>query len=306
MSNQIAMRNRPWTKARTQNLIVDILIYSFIIIVCLTCVLPFIHVISKSISEERFVFTKQVVLLPKGNLNLDAYKKILNDATIVRSLYVTVVVTVIFTVIGMIITIFAAYPLSRKDLKGRYVLSFIFMFTMYFSGGMIPDYLLISNLNMLETMSALIFPLAFSAYNLLIMKNSLASSIPDSLVESALIDGASHFRILRSIVIPLSKPIIATLSLFYAVGRWNTYQDALFYIKQRTDLRPLQLKLYYLIIAAQESFQNTISDTGNVQLTDPEILKASCIVFATLPIICVYPFVQKYFVQGTMIGAVKG
>ena len=306
MSNQIAMRKRPWTKARTQNLIVDILIYSFIIIVCLTCVLPFIHVISKSISEERFVFTKQVVLLPKGNLNLDAYKKILNDATIVRSLYVTVVVTVIFTVIGMIITIFAAYPLSRKDLKGRYVLSFIFMFTMYFSGGMIPDYLLISNLNMLETMSALIFPLAFSAYNLLIMKNSLASSIPDSLVESALIDGASHFRILRSIVIPLSKPIIATLSLFYAVGRWNTYQDALFYIKQRTDLRPLQLKLYYLIIAAQESFQNTISDTGNVQLTDPEILKASCIVFATLPIICVYPFVQKYFVQGTMIGAVKG
>ena len=188
----------------------------------------------------------------------------------------------------------------------RSVINFIFIFTMYFAGGMIPDYLLMNSLGMLEKMTSLVLPLAFSAYNLVIMKNSLESSIPDSLVESALIDGASHYTILRRLVLPLSKPIIATLSLFYAVGRWNTYSDAMFYIKQNKALRPLQLKLYYLIISATESFQGSINDTGMTRYTDPEILKAACIVFATLPIIVVYPFLQKYFVQGTMIGAVKG
>ena len=145
-----------------------------------------------------------------------------------------------------------------------------------------------------------------SAYNLVIMKNSLESSIPDSLVESALIDGANHYTILGKIVLPLSKPILATLTLFYAVGRWNTYSDAMFYIKQNTAMRPLQLKLYYLIVAATESIQGSINDVAMSTVMDPEILKAACIVFATVPIILVYPFVQKYFVQGTMIGAVKG
>lgn len=155
---------------------------------------------------------------------------------------------------------------------------------------------------MLDTLWSLILPLAFSAYNLLIMKNVLSSSVPVSLEESARIDGAGHFRILWSIVVPLSKPIIATLSLFYAVGRWNAYQDALFYIKQRTDLRPLQLKLYYLIVQASESFQ---LEGSQITISNPEVLKASCVVFATLPILLIYPFIQKYFVQGVMIGAVK-
>ena len=173
---------------------------------------------------------------------------------------------------------------------------------MYFSGGIIPDYLLVNSLGMLDSLWSLILPLSFSAYNLLIMKNSIAHSIPISLEESARIDGASHFKILWSIVLPLSKPILATISLFYAVGRWNAYQDALFYIKQRVDLRPLQLKLYYLIVQSSESFQ---LEATSVQLSNPEVLKASCIVFATLPIICIYPFIQKYFVTGVMVGAVK-
>lgn len=294
-----------WTASRVKNKAIDIVIYVFITLVSLTCLLPFIHVVSKSISEERFVVTKQVFLIPKG-LTFDAYLKVFADASIMQSLYVTVIMTVLFTVLGMFLTICAAYPLSRKNLKGRKVIIFIFIFTMYFAGGMIPDYLLMNSLGMLEKMTSLVLPLAFSAYNLVIMKNSLESSIPDSLVESALIDGASHYTILRRLVLPLSKPIIATLSLFYAVGRWNTYSDAMFYIKQNKALRPLQLKLYYLIISATESFQGSINDTGMTRYTDPEILKAACIVFATLPIIVVYPFLQKYFVQGTMIGAVKG
>jgi len=294
---------KAWTKARVKNLIIDIIIYTFILLVSLTCVLPFIHVFSKSISGEAYVIANKIILLPKG-ITLDAYKKIFADASIVRSLYVTVIVTVLFTIVGMIITICAAYPLSRKELKGRTGLTFLFMFTMYFSGGIIPEYLLMNQLGMLDTWASLILPLAFSPYNLLIMKTSLQSSIPDSLVESAHLDGAGQIRILWSIVLPLSKPIIATLSLFYAVGRWNAYQDALFYIKQRTDLRPLQLKLYYLVVASTESFQAAVE--GSAQLTNPEVLKASCIMFATIPIICIYPFVQKYFVQGTMVGSVKG
>lgn len=296
-------RKKEWSKTRIANIGIDTIIYIILILVALTCVLPFIHVFSKSISDEAYVIANKIILLPK-DINFDAYKKIFADASILRSLYVSVIVTVSFTVVGLIITLCAAYPLSRSTLKGRTIFTFLFMFTMYFSGGIIPEYLLMNELNLLDTWAVLIFPLAFSPYNLLIMKNSLQNTIPDSLIESAVIDGAGHFRILKSIIVPLSKPIIATLALFYAVGRWNAYQDALFYIKQNTALRPLQLKLYYLIVTATESFQAALE--GSAQYTNPEVLKASCIMFATIPIICIYPFVQKYFVQGTMIGSVKG
>jgi putative aldouronate transport system permease protein len=265
-------------------------------------VLPFIHVISKSFSSEAYVIANKVFLLPKG-FTLEAYRKVFADSSIIQSLFVTILVTVLFTALGMFLTTCAAYALSRPQLVGRKFLTFLCMFTMYFSGGIIPEYLLINSLGLLDTIWSLILPLSFSAYNLLIMKNVMNSSIPASLEESARIDGAGHFRILGSIFLPLSKPIMATLSLFYAVGRWNAYQDALFYIKQRTNLRPLQLKLYYLIVQASETFQ---LEASTVSLTNPEILKASCVVFATLPILCVYPFLQRYFVQGAMIGAVKG
>ena len=293
-----------WTRTRVKDAVVDSFLHLFVILVSLSCVLPFLHVLSKSISDEKYVITKSVVLIPKG-INFDAYSKILADASIIRSLYISIIVTLLFTALGIVLTLCAAYPLSRPNLKGRKALTFIFMFTLYFSGGIIPEYLLMYNLGLLDKLVVLILPLAFSAYNFLIMKTALQSSIPESLIESAVIDGASHFTILTRLVIPLSKPIIATLSLFYMVGRWNTYMDAMFYIKQRVDLRPLQLKLYYLIIAATEAFQSQATDVG-VRYTDPEVLKASTIMFATIPIICIYPFLQKYFVKGALIGSVKG
>ena len=302
-TNTVVVKNKKaWTAARVRNLIIDILIWAILIVVSLLCLLPFIHVLSKSISEEAYVVANKVVLLPKG-FSLNAYKKIFADASIMRSMYVTVVVTIAFTAIGMFLTICAAYVLSRRNLKGRKVMTFLIMLTMYFVAGTIPDYLLMSNLHMLDTWWCLILPLCFAPYNLLIMKNNFQSNISDSLIEAAVIDGANHFTILAKIVVPLSKPIIATIALFYAVGRWNAYQDALYYIKQNTSLRPLQLKLYYLVVAATESFQ---AEGGNVGvLTNPEVLKAACVIFATVPIIIVYPFLQKYFVQGTMVGAVK-
>lgn len=294
---------RTLTVSKKKDLTVDIFFRVLLILMSIICLFPFIHVLSKSISEESFVIANKVVLLPKG-FSLNAYSKIFADSSILRSMFVTIVVTVSFTLIGMFLTVCSAYALSRRELKGRKIITFLILATMYFTAGTIPDYLLMSNLKMLDTWWCLILPLCFAPYNFLIMKNSFSSNIPDSLVESALIDGAGHFRILWSIVVPLSKPIMATIALFYAVGRWNTYSDALYYIKQRTDLRPLQLKLYYLVVAASESFQ---AEGGSVGvLTNPDVMKAACVMFATIPIICVYPFIQKYFVQGTMIGAVKG
>jgi putative aldouronate transport system permease protein len=265
-------------------------------------VLPFIHVFAKSVSVESAVIANKVFLWPQG-FDITAYQKVLADSSIIRSFFVSVLTTVLFTALGMLITLCAAYPLSRRDLIARKGLTMFFMITMYFSGGMIPEYLLIDSLGLLDTLAAMILPLAFSAYNLLIMKTSLQASIPESLIEAAHMEGASEFKILTKIVIPLSKPVIATLILFYAVGRWNAYSDALFYIKRNIDIRPLQLKLYYLVVASTEAVSETVGTVR--QHTNPEVLKAASIIFATVPILCVYPFVQNYFVQGTMIGAVK-
>lgn len=260
-----------------------------------------------AVEKRKKPWTKaRVILLPMSDagINLDAYNKVFHDPTIMQSLWVTALVTVVFTAIGMFLTVCASYALTRPEFHGRKVFTFMIMFTMYFTAGTIPDYLLMNQLHMLDTIWCLILPLCFAPYNLLIMKNNFQGSIPESLIESARLDGASHFTILAKIVVPLSKPIMATIALFYAVGRWNAYSDALYYIKQNVSLRPLQLKLYYLIVAASESFQS--EGVSTVAMTNPEVLKAACIIFAAVPIICVYPFIQKYFVQGTMVGAVKG
>jgi len=299
MSNQ---NKKIMTKERAARLVVSTVCYVFVGAMALLCILPFIHILSKSVSEEAFVVANKVFLTPKG-FKLDAYNRIFHDPSLLRSMYVTIVITVAFTVIGMFLTICAAYALTRKEMKGRKLITVLIMFTYYFSAGAIPEYLLMNRLHMLDPWWCLILPLCFAPYNLLIMRNNFQGAIPESLFESARLDGASHFTILRYIVVPLSKPILATVALFYAVGRWNAYGDALYYIKQRTDLRPLQLKLYHLIVTASESFQT--EGVAVQTLTNPEVLRAACIMFAALPIICVYPFIQKYFVQGTMVGAVK-
>ena len=160
-------------------------------------------------------------------------------------------------------------------------------------------------LHVLDTMWVLILPLIYSPYNMLIMKNYFQSTIPDSLEESAFLDGASNFQILSKIVLPLSKPILATLSLFYAVGRWNSYADNMYYTKS-ANLKLIQYKLYQLVASAAEAQTSSLADTGSAIQSTPEVLQAASIMFVTIPIIIIYPFLQKYFVQGTMIGAVKG
>lgn len=280
----------------------DAVMMAVIIILCLTCIIPFINLLAKSISSNTAVLAKQVYLWPKG-VNFDAYASIFRDGSMVYSMGYSVIVTVIFTILGMVACTAAAYPLSKKRLKGKTVLTFLLMFPMYFSAGLIPTYLLLFNLGLMDTMWILIWPLIYSPYNMLIMKTYFQGSIPESLEESAFLDGASNFQILFKIVLPLSKPIIATLSLFYAVGRWNAYADNMYYIKTNS-LKMIQYKLYQLVSSAE---QQTVSLSDAAQVTStPEVLQAACIMFVTIPIICIYPFVQKYFVKGAMIGAVKG
>ena len=282
----------------------DVIMMAIIVILCLTCVLPFLHVAVKSISSNTAVLAKSVYFLPKG-INFNAYTQVFADESMVHSMLFSVLVTAIFTVMGMITCTCASYPLSKKRLKGKKWLTFILMVPMYFSAGIIPTYMLLYSLNLLDTMWVLILPLIYSPYNMMIMKNFFTSTIPDSLEESAFLDGATNFQTLFQIVLPLSKPIIATLSLFYAVGRWNSYQDNMYYIRSER-LKMIQYKLYQLVASATEAQTASLSDTGSqVQMT-PEVLQAACIMFVTIPIIIIYPFVQKYFVQGTMVGAVKG
>ena len=280
----------------------DFVIAFIILILSLTCIIPFLHITAKSISSNTAVLSKRVYLLPKG-LNFEAYGSIFRDGQLTHSMLYTICMTFLFTVIGMIVTVLAAYPLARRELKGRAVIAFIIMFTMYFSAGLIPEYLLYKDLRLLNTMWVLVLPLSFSPYNMLIMRSFIRSTIPDSLYEAANLDGANHFQILTRVVLPLSKPILATLSLFYAVGRWNAYADAKYYITTKA-LQPLQYLLSNMVLnSGQDAI--SLSEAAAVEST-PEVLQAAVVMFATLPIIMVYPFVQKYFVQGTMIGAVKG
>ncbi|MFD1955524.1 carbohydrate ABC transporter permease [Paenibacillus thailandensis] len=289
-------------KEQTANRIFDTFIVIVIALSVLVCLAPFLHILAISFSSSGPIMSGKVSLFPV-EWNLGAYRQVFSDVSMIRSLGFTVLLTAIFTVMCMAMTIFAGYPLSKRNLKGRKTLMFIIMVTMFFSGGIIPEYILIRNLHLLDSMGALILPGLISPFYLIILI-SFFQNIPDSLEESAEIDGSSHFRTLASIILPLSLPVIATLSLFYAVGRWNGFQDTLMYISS-PELYPLQLKLYQLIQ------NNMVSDLTQVEGTHmaalmPESLKAASVIFATVPILIVYPWLQRYFVSGVMLGAVKG
>lgn len=289
-------------KRNVSDILVDICIYAFIGILSLICLIPFIHVMAVSVSGNSAVIANNVFLIPKG-LNVDAYKTVFGDAAMMRSLVFSVFITVAFTALGMFLTICGAFALSRKRLKGRRVIGVLFLITMYFTAGTIPDYILMNELNLINTSAVLILPLAFSAYNLIILRTFMQNSVPQSLEEAAAIDGCNDFMVLFRIVLPLSVPVLATLALFYAVGRWNTFQDALYFIT-KSPLKPLQLKLYELVNASG-SQASVSQEVGAANMQAEEVVKSACIMFATIPIVIVYPFIQKYFVKGIMIGAVK-
>ena len=282
----------------------DALMMIVIALLCCTCIFPFLHIIAKSFSSNAAVASQQVAFWPI-DFNFEAYDSILKDGRMTYSIVYSSIVTVVFAILGVVVTICAAYPLTKKDLPFRPVLSFLLMFPMYFGAGLIPTYLLYNQYKMLDTVWVLILPLIFSSYNMLVMKSFLQSSIPVSLEESAFLDGAGYFRILFKIVLPLSKPIIATLLLFYAVGRWNAYGDNMYYIKLNEKLKMIQYLLYQMVTTANEA-QTIAFAEGAAQQTNPEVVQSAAIMVTTMPILIIYPFVQKHFVKGAMIGSVKG
>lgn len=279
----------------------DIVNIMILALLALSCVIPFINTLATSLSGNESVLAGQVFLLPK-QFQINSYRAVFSDWTMVRSMLFTVGLTVAYVALAMLMSILAAYPLSKKRLKGRGVIWGYLMLSSYMPAGIIPAYLLINALGLLNTFWALLLPALINTYNIIVMKSFFAN-IPESLEESARIDGANEIVVLARIILPLSMPIIATISLFFAVSKWNSYTDALFYITD-TKLFPLQLKLRQLISLNQTSdLQNQLSQEETVV---PETLKAASLMFATIPILCVYPWLQKYFVKGVMIGSVKG
>jgi putative aldouronate transport system permease protein len=279
----------------------DWVIMVIITLLSLTCILPFLHIGAKSISSNTAVLSKSVAFWPKEP-TLSAYRSIFKDGSLVWSMFYSIILTIVYTLVGMFVTVAAAYPLTRKRLKGKGILTFLMLIPLYFSAGLIPEYLLMKDLRLLDTFWVLALPLAFSPYNMLIMK-SFFTTIPDSLEESAFLDGASDFQILWKIMLPLSKPIMATIALFYAVGRWNAFADAKYYITTRA-LQPIQYILSNMLLST--SSESIALAEGTAVQTTPEVLQAAIVMFATIPIVCIYPFIQKYFVTGVMLGAVKG
>ena len=270
------------------------------VIVGAICLLPMIHLLAKSLSGTDYLVRHEVSLWPKG-FNFDAYLTVLKDPKYVRAFFWTVFLTVVCTLLSLTMTILCAYPLIFRQLRGRGIINIFITITMFFNAGTIPNYLLMQNLNLLDNPLVLIVPSCLSVYNMIIMR-SFFYGIPESLRESAEIDGASIVQILVKIYVPLSTPVMATLALFYAVGRWNGYSDALMYMKL-TEFYPLQLLLYNVVnninsveIATQEGFSSPGLSAS---------LKAAIVMFSTIPILCIYPWLQKYFIHGVTMGAVK-
>jgi putative aldouronate transport system permease protein len=266
----------------------------------LVTLFPFLHVLSQSLSSHTAIVSDRVSVYPVG-FQLEAYKQLLQDGAFYRSFGVALVRTVLGTAINMTLTCLMAYSLSRKHLKGRGLIMNMVIFTMLFNGGMIPTFLLLKQLHLLDTVWSLLLPSAVSAFNLILLKNFF-QTIPESLVESARIDGAGHGIILLRLFLPLSLPALATLTLFYAVMHWNTYFDAVMYINN-PKLLPLQVYLRNVIVLGDSNMN--VTDFSGATLISPESLKAATIIASVVPMIAVYPFVQHYFVKGVMLGAVK-
>ncbi|MBW7456860.1 carbohydrate ABC transporter permease [Paenibacillus sepulcri] len=277
--------------------------YSLITIIAFVCIFPFINTFANAFSSSHAIQSGKVILWPV-DFQLDAMKSVFWDNNVIRSLLVTIYVTAVGTTINMVFTILTAYPLSRKDLVGRKYFMNYMIFTMMFSGGLIPGYLLIKYLGMLNTLWALMIPGAISAFNVIIMK-SFFQNMPEELREAAVMDGCGNIRYMLRIVLPLSGAVMATIGLFYAVGHWNSYMNAIILI-DNSDLFTLQVRLRNILLLSQmDTSLEVMQQQGKLQVIE-ESLKAATAIFATVPILIVYPFLQKYFVKGSFLGSVKG
>jgi putative aldouronate transport system permease protein len=283
--------------------VLGVLIYICLALVLIIMLYPLLFVLSASISNPEFVVSGKMWLFPL-DITFQGYSKIFHNREILISYRNTILYTGLGTIISLIMTICAAYPLSRRDFTGRGIITAIIVFTMFFSGGLIPTFLLIKKLHMMNTIWAIILPGAASVWNIIIMRTFFQTGIPSEVQESASIDGCSNIQILLRIVLPLSMPIIAVMVLFYSVGYWNSYFNALIYLSDRIKY-PLQLILREILV--QENMSDMQPSTDSMKIIfEKEALKYTVIVVANLPIMMLYPLLQKYFARGMLVGAIKG
>ena len=297
--------NTKFKNSSTGDKVFIILVYVLLSAVMLIVLYPLIYIISASFSDPQAVVSGKVILWPV-DVTLRGYKAVFKNPKILTGFMNSFFYMGVGTVVNLIMTMLCAYPLSRKEFTARNKIAALFVFTMYFSGGLMPSYMIVSKLGLINTRWAMIIPSAMSTYNMIIARTYMVNSIPDELYEAAQIDGCSPFKYLLKVIVPLSKPILAVLALYYGIAKWNNYFDAMLYLND-ASLQPLTIVLREILI------QNQIDPT---MLTDAsalsklqgmtELLKYAVIVVASVPVLAIYPFVQKYFVKGVTIGAVKG
>jgi len=291
-------------KVSTGYKIFNILNYTLLLLLVFVTVYPMYYIFIVSISNGTFVSRGDINFLPRG-ITFKAYETVFKNSDIWRSYLNTIIYTTVGTAINIVLSSLCAYPLSRKDFYGRSVFTFIVAFTMFMSGGMIPLYLVVLKLKLIDTIWAIVLPPAINTYNMIIMR-TFFQGIPVSLQESAFLDGANDLQILWKIILPLSKPIMATMVLFYAVQHWNSFFSALIYLNSKSKY-PVQILLRNIVIAGEFADQQT--SIGNIETNFAVVAtnyKYAVIIITVIPILMVYPFLQKHFAKGVMIGALKG
>lgn len=286
-----------------------ICVYIFVTLALIVTLYPLIYILSASMSDPAAVRTGRMVLWPV-DVTLQGYRVILQNSSLWRGYYNTIIYTVVGTSINLLLTIPAGYVLSRDDFQLKGFVTKMMVITMFISGGMIPTYILVNNLGITNTMWALVLPGAASVYNIVITRVFMSTTIPDELTEAAVMDGANNFKIFTAVVLPLSKPIIAVMALFYGIGHWNNFFNALLYLDDRS-LYPLQMVLREILVLQDlASNPDVISEEqalyAHSQQQLAAVMKYGVMVVATAPVIMVYPFLQKYFVKGVMLGSIKG
>lgn len=275
-------------------------VYLILIFLSLLCLLPFLYVVAVSVTPESEVLRRGIVIIPES-FTFIAYKEVFISHGIGQAYKITLFRTIVGTGLNVFFTVIAAYPLSKKYLPGRSPFLLFIVFTMMFSGGLIPTYLLIRSLGLLDSSWVLIIPNLISAFNLVIIKGFF-EQLPGEIEESARVDGASELQSLWRIILPLSLPVLATISLFYAVGHWNSYFDAIVYIND-SNLMPLQVVLRNILLNVATQSADSIANSGAVSTF---AVQMAAVVVTTVPILMVYPFMQKHFTKGVLLGSVKG
>lgn len=287
------------------DLLFDILNFILLGMVALMVLYPLYFIVIASFSDPDAINTGQVVLFPKG-FNTLGYQKIFEDTKIWNAYGNTIFYTLVGTCINIVLTMLFAYPLSRKDFSCRRFLTFFMMFTMYFQGGLMPTYILMQKIGLYDTPWVMVLLPAINVFNVIIAKTNIQNNIPEELYEAAAMDGCSHFKFFSSIIMPLSKSIIAVLILYYGVAHWNEFMNGLIYLRDE-GLYPLQLVLRGILVQNQAS-ADMMADIESMmeQQKAAELIKYGLIIVSSLPVLVIYPFLQKYFAKGVMIGAVKG